>query len=250
MSVTSSATASGDHDVPYAKVIFGDRLCLVSITRGDDTPMDASSISEEDIIKICIKKGHTHPLGVLHYSAMESVVLFCSPDELQCATHGIVKTMEFWGKAITIRAMAPLEAHVTPYIVMLHRNPSNGEREPHMPPQQTPQVGEHCIISKQNLETSLTMSCISSWKTSCRKLNNTKYMCPPAIPLQMNGYTHWAVESLRRITRRSPFQGGGRWGPLRQPTPPVEPEQPAGGRVPSGPPPQVLCPAPSRSDMG
>ena len=26
--------------------------------------MDASSISEEDIIEICITKGHTHPLGV------------------------------------------------------------------------------------------------------------------------------------------------------------------------------------------
>ena len=30
------------------------------------------------------------------------------------------------------------------------------------------------------------------------------------------------------------FSGGGRWGPLRQPTPAAE--QPAGGRVPSGPP--------------
>ena len=38
--------------------------------------MDASSVSEEDIIEICITKGHTHPLGVLHYSAMELVVLF------------------------------------------------------------------------------------------------------------------------------------------------------------------------------
>ena len=32
--------------------------------------MDASSISE-DIVEIYIMKGHTHPLGVLHYSAME-----------------------------------------------------------------------------------------------------------------------------------------------------------------------------------
>ena len=83
MSITSSTTASRDCDVPFTEVIFGDRLCLVSITRGDDTPMDASSISEEDVIEICIKKGHTHPLGVLHYSAMESVVLFHSPDKLQ-----------------------------------------------------------------------------------------------------------------------------------------------------------------------
>ena len=86
ISITSSATASGDHDVPSAKVIFRDKLCIVSITRRDDTLMDASSISEEDIIEICITKGHTHLLGVLCYSAMESVVLFCSPDKLQHAT--------------------------------------------------------------------------------------------------------------------------------------------------------------------
>ena len=176
MSVTSSATTSRDCDVPSAKVIFGDRLCLVSITRGDDTPMDAFPISEEDIVEICIKKGHTYPLGVLHYSATELVVLFHSLDELQCATCRIIKTTKFQGEAITVRAMAPLEAYVTVYIVMLHRNPSNGERESciHLP-NKLPQVGEHCIISKQNLETLLTTS---SWKTTCRKLHNAKYTCP------------------------------------------------------------------------
>ena len=44
------------------------------------------------------------------------------------------------------------------------------------------------------------------------------------------------------------FPGGGRWGPLRQPTP--VPEQPAGGRVPFGPPQQPPCPAPTGPDMG
>ena len=48
--------------------------------------MDASSISEEDIMEICIKKGHTHPVGVLCYSAMESVILFCTTDELMHAS--------------------------------------------------------------------------------------------------------------------------------------------------------------------
>ena len=66
MSTTSSTTASSrDHDIPSAEVIFKDKLCLVSITRRDDTLMDASSVSEEDIIEICVTKGHTHPLGVL-----------------------------------------------------------------------------------------------------------------------------------------------------------------------------------------
>ena len=44
------------------------------------------------------------------------------------------------------------------------------------------------------------------------------------------------------------FPGGGRWGPPRQPTP--VPEQPAGGRVPSGPPQQSPCPALAGQDMG
>ena len=67
--------------------------------------MDASSISEEDVIEICIKKGHTHPLGVLCYSAMESVVLFCTTDELKCATCNTIEAMEFQGEAIKVRAL-------------------------------------------------------------------------------------------------------------------------------------------------
>ena len=166
MSTASSTTASGtDCDVPSTKVIFRDKLCLVSITRRNDTLMDASSISEEDIIEICIMKGHTHPLGVLCYSAMELVVLFHSPDELQCATHRIVKTMELQGEAITVRAMAPSKAHITVYLAMSHLNPSNGGKSHIHLPNKLPQVGEHHIISKQNLETLPTMSCISSWRT-------------------------------------------------------------------------------------
>ena len=94
MSVTSSTTASGDQEVPSTDIVLRSRLCLVTITKRDGTPMDASSISEEDIVEICIKKGHTHPLGVLHYSATESVILFHTAEELKCASHGIVKLTE------------------------------------------------------------------------------------------------------------------------------------------------------------
>ena len=139
MSTTSSTTASGrDHDAPSAKVIFKTELCLVSLTRRDGTLMDASSVSEEDIIEICITKGYTNPLGVLCYSTMELVVLFSSTDELQCTTHRIVKVMELQGEAITVKAMAPSEAHIRAYHVTSHGNPSNGEGELHTPPQQTP----------------------------------------------------------------------------------------------------------------
>ena len=47
--------------------------------------MDASSISEEDIVEICVRKGHTHPSGVLHYLPMESVILFNTTEDLNHA---------------------------------------------------------------------------------------------------------------------------------------------------------------------
>ena len=109
--------------------------------------MDASSISEEDIIEIYIKKGHTHPLGELHYSATESVILFCTTDELKHVTHSIIEIMEFQGEAIMVRAMAPAEAHVTAYIATLCKSPLNREKELQTTPQQTPPSGGtlHCL---------------------------------------------------------------------------------------------------------
>ena len=44
--------------------------------------MDASSILEEDIVGIYVQKSHTHPLGVLWYSAVESVILFGTTEDL------------------------------------------------------------------------------------------------------------------------------------------------------------------------
>ena len=117
-------------------------MCLVSITRRDDTPMDASSISEEGHHRNLHHK-ESHPSIGCASLFCYGISSFCfqSMDELQCTTRGIMKVMEFWGEAITVRAMAPLEAHVTVYLAMSHTNPSNGEKEPHTPPQQTPPTG-------------------------------------------------------------------------------------------------------------
>ena len=209
------------------KFIFRDELC---ITGRDDTPMDASSVSEEDIIEICITKGHTHPLGLLCYATMESVVLFCSMDKLQCATCGIVKVMELQGEAITVKAMAPSEAHIKAYFAMSCSNPSNGEGSHNTPPQQTPPSGGTTASAPSG-----TWRPCQPWAVTAHGGPNTRNYTITQ-PLQIHGYAHWEVGTLRRMTRRSPFQEGGRWGPLRQPTPPTEPEQSAGGRVPSGPP--------------
>ena len=162
--------------------------------------------SEEDIIEICIMKGHTHPLGVLCYSAMELVVLFHSPDKLQCATCRIIKMTKFWGEAITVRAMAPLEAHVTAYIVTSCTHPSNRERELHTPPQQTPPSGGTPHHLQVELGDLADHELHQLMEDLMQEVCNVKYMHPPAIPLQMSGYANQAVESLRRMTRRSPFQ--------------------------------------------
>ena len=93
MSTTSSATALARDCVPSDEPKLQCRMCLFVITWKDGTPFDATSVTEENIIKMCIKFGHTHPLGVLHYSMMELVTLFCSTEEVQCTTHGAIKAM-------------------------------------------------------------------------------------------------------------------------------------------------------------
>ena len=251
MSTTSSATASGrDCDVPSTEVIFKNKLCLVSLTRRDSTPMDASSVTEEDIIEICVTKGHTHPLGVLCYFGTESVILFHLTDELQCATCGIVKAMELQGEAITVQAMPPSEAHTKAYLVTLCLNPSNGEGELHTPPQQTPpsrgklhhlqaELGDLANHELHQLVEDLTQ------EIALHEVN-----VPPSSP-PPNTWVHpLGSRNPEEDNQEVTLPGGGRWGPLRQPTPSPEPKQSTGGGVPSGPPPQVPHPAPSGSDVG
>ena len=88
-----------------------------------------------------------HPLGVLRYSVMESVVLYQSVKDVNC-THRILPGMtEFCDEAITVQTMAPAEAQVTAFQSMWHSNPTAGDGELHTPPYQTPPNEEtlHCI---------------------------------------------------------------------------------------------------------
>ena len=136
--------------------------------------MDASSISEEDIMEICVKKGHTHPLGVLHYSAIESVILFHTADELMHVSCRIVELMELQDEAITVKAMAPSEAHITAYMTVWHLKPQKGMESCTHLPNKLPQVGEDHAICKQTLVTLLTMNCGSLWRTYTKKLHNVE----------------------------------------------------------------------------
>ena len=147
----------------------------------------------------------THPLGVLHFSAMELVLLSHSPDELQHTTCGIVKMTEFWGEAITVRVMVPLQAHVTSYIVTLHTHPPNRERELHTPPQQTPPSRETLHYLQVELGDLADHELHQLVDDLMQEIAQCEIHVLPAIPLKMNGYTHWAVKSPRRTTRRSPF---------------------------------------------
>ena len=124
-----------------------DKLLVVLITKGDGTPLDASSISEEDIVEICVRRAHIHPLGVLWYSAAESVILFGNVADVNCTQCILPAMMEFPDEAVTVWTMAPTQVQVIVFQAMWHLNPTAGDGEPHTPPYQTPPNEEtpHCI---------------------------------------------------------------------------------------------------------
>ena len=206
MSVTS-ATASGDREVPSTDILR-DRLCLISMTRGDGTPMDASSISEEDIMEICMKKSHTWPLGVLCYLATESIILFSTAEDLKHVSHSLGDVMELQNDAIMVTTLAPTEAHMAAFTMVWHSKPTTGDGELHTPPQQSPPSGGtlHCLqVELGDLDDHKLQQLVEDLT---QEIVQCKLTVPPSNPLQTNGYAHWAVGSPRRMTRRSPFQKG------------------------------------------
>ena len=94
------------------------------ITRKDGTPLTVTSVSEEDIMEICMTLGHTHPLDVLWYLLKDSVDLLCTTEEMQWASCGAIKAMELWDEPIAIRTIAPLEHHIRAYIAIVGGDPS------------------------------------------------------------------------------------------------------------------------------
>ena len=113
MYTTSMMTASVARDcIPSNTSNLSNCMCLFILTKGDGTLFYASSILEEDIIEICIQLGHTHPEGVLWYSAIKLVMLFYTTDELQIAAHGVVKAMMLHDESITVRTSPLSVTHV------------------------------------------------------------------------------------------------------------------------------------------
>ena len=122
-------------------------MCILLLTRGDGTPFDATFIQEEDIIKICIWLGHTHPKGVLQYSAVKLVVLFHSADKMLVMACGIIKATTLCKESIKVRTSPPSATHVRTYMVVVNGEPSGGqpptpdrEEEPQLSPSE-PHLG-------------------------------------------------------------------------------------------------------------
>ena len=149
MSITPSTTVSQDREVPSPNSL-NDKLLVVSITKGDGTPLDASVISEEDIVEFCVRGVHTRPLGVLQYSTAESVILFGNVTDVNLAQQVLPDVMVFRDEAITVWGMAPIEVQVATFQTMWHSNPAAGGGEPHTPPYGTPPNEETlCCIHAQ-----------------------------------------------------------------------------------------------------
>ena len=149
------------------------------INLGDGTLFNASSILEEDVIEICIWLGHTHPEGVLQYSAIESVMLFHTADKLQIMECGVIKAMTLHDESIRVRTSPPSATHVWAYMAAVGREPSgtqpppsNGEEEPHLSPINPTLVGKPCNTSKQTLGILWIMNCDSSWRSSAGRLHS------------------------------------------------------------------------------
>ena len=124
MSTSSSATALGRDQVPSNDPHLKTKMCLFIVTRKDGTPLDVTSVTEDDIVEICITLGHTHPLGVLQYSVTELVPLFCMTEEMQQASHCAIKATELQDEPTGIRNVAPLEHHIRAYITEVGGDPS------------------------------------------------------------------------------------------------------------------------------
>ena len=153
--------------------------------------------------------------------------------------------IEFRGEAITVRAMAHLEVHITAYLAMSHSNPSKGEKEPHTPPQQTPPSGgtPHCLQAELGRPCQPRAASAHGGPNTgnCTMQNR----CAPSSPPPNEWLHPLGSREPQEDDQEVTFPGGRRWGPPRQPTSSAEPEQSAGGRVPSGPHLQAPCPAPS-----
>ena len=81
----SSATASGRDPVTINDPTLKARMCVFILMHKDGTPFDVTSVTEEDIMQLCVTLGHIHSWVCFQYLGTESVALFCMAEEMQQA---------------------------------------------------------------------------------------------------------------------------------------------------------------------
>ena len=177
-------------------------MCVITLTKKDSTLFDVTSIQEEDIMEIYVWLGHTHPLGVLHYTMVESIILFQSADNMEHARCRAIKAMVLHNEPIAVGAATLSEAHVWAYMTMM------GGEEPHSVTDNSHSGGEtlHCLQAERgNLEDHELHQLLEDlcWEVTLHELN-----APPEALHQCLGETHQGAGILMSMTGRSPFQEG------------------------------------------
>ena len=125
--------------------------------------------------------------------------------------------MELWDEAITVKAMAPSEAHTKAYLATLCLNPSKGEGEPHTPPQQIPPSrGMLCHLQAElgDLADHELHQLVEDLK---QEIAQCKVNVPPSSP-PPNTWVHPSESrNPKEDDQEVTFPGGGRWDPLGNP---------------------------------
>ena len=191
MSTTSTMTALAASDfIPSCVSNLSNHMCLFILTRSDGTLFRASSILEEDVIEICIQLGHMHPEGVLWYSAIESVMLFHTMEELHIAACGVVKAMMLHNESIRVRTSPPSATHVRAYMAEVNGEPSSIQ---------------HLQVNLGDLADNKLQQLMEEL---CREITLQELNAPPQKPTQTPREILWEMGILMWMTRRSSFWEG------------------------------------------
>ena len=170
-------------------------MCILILTKRDGTLFDVTSILEEDIIKICIQLGHTHPMAVLCYLATKSIVLFQLADKMQCATCGANKVAVLCEETIAIRVSSPSTTHMSAiwlWWVGSHQEPSlhppMGRRNSIHPLVTSTYLGECHNVSRHTFGIWQMVNYASIWRISVER-SHCELNAPPEVLHQCLGET-------------------------------------------------------------
>ena len=117
MSNMSTATGLAAHD----HILGNDSkllncMCVLAIARGDGTPLDATSIQEDDIVELCVEVGQAHPEGVLQSLVTESIIVFRSSEEMLAIACMVTKATAWQEEPIDLHTSPPSTTNLRAYI--------------------------------------------------------------------------------------------------------------------------------------